>query len=61
MEFFAANSGKEAGELVKAYLGREDFHGQDLNQVPGLTDAVTAYLSDIRANGMRNAIKALEK
>ncbi len=61
LEFFAANSDKDAAELVKAYLGREDFHGQDLNQVPGLTDAVTAYLSDIRANGMRAAIKALEK
>ena len=38
------------------YLGREDFHGQDLNRVPGLTDAVAGYLDDIKANGMRAAL-----
>lgn len=56
LEFFRDNSGKPAAEFVKAYLGREDFHGQDLNQVEGLTEAVTAYLEDIRANGMRAAL-----
>jgi tagaturonate reductase len=61
LEFFAAESDKDAAELVKDYLGREDFHGQDLNQVPGLTDAVTAYLTDIRANGMRAAMQHIEK
>ncbi|MBQ7954808.1 MAG: tagaturonate reductase [Lachnospiraceae bacterium] len=56
LEFFRDNSQKETAEFVKAYLGREDFHGQDLNQVAGLTDAVTAYLDDIKANGMRAAL-----
>jgi tagaturonate reductase len=56
LEFFRDNSGKPAAEFVKAYLGREDFHGQNLNEVPGLTDAVTAYLDDIRTNGMRAAL-----
>jgi tagaturonate reductase len=56
LEFFRDNSGKSAAEFVKAYLGREDFHGQNLNEVPGLTDAVTAYLDDIRTNGMRAAL-----
>ncbi len=56
-EFFAANSTKPSREFVEAYLGREDFHGQDLNKVAGLTDAVTAYLDDIRTLGMRAAIQ----
>ncbi len=56
LEFFRDNCGKDAGSFVTAYLGREDFHGQDLNQVPGLTDAVTAYLEDIKENGMRAAL-----
>lgn len=56
LEFFAANSEKPAAELVQAFLGREDFHGQDLNKVPGLTEAIVAYLDDIRTNGMRAAL-----
>lgn len=56
LEFFRDNSGKPTAQFVRDYLGREDFHGQDLNQVPGLTEAVTAYLEDIRANGMRAAL-----
>ncbi len=61
LDFFAANSSKDARTLTEEYLGREDFHGQDLNQVPGLTDAVASYLEDIRANGMRAAMQHLEK
>lgn len=57
LEFFAANSGKEAKEFASAFLGREDFFGQNLNEVNGLTDAVAGYLSDIRTLGMRGAIK----
>ena len=45
------------GELT--YLSREDFHGQDLNKVPGLTEAVAAYVADIRENGMRNAMEKI--
>ena len=56
LEFFRDNCGKDTEDFVKSYLAREDFHGQDLNQVPGLTDAVTAYLQDIRTNGMRAAL-----
>jgi tagaturonate reductase len=54
--FFAENSAKPTEEFVKAYLGREDFHGQDLNQIAGLTEAVIAYLDDIKTNGMRAAL-----
>ncbi|MCM1327239.1 MAG: tagaturonate reductase [Lachnoclostridium sp.] len=56
LEFFRDNCGKDTVTFVTAYLGREDFHGQDLNKVAGLTDAVVAYLDDIKTNGMRAAL-----
>ena len=56
LEFFRENCEKDTRTFVTNYLGREDFHGQDLNKVPGLTDAVVSYLDDIRENGMRAAL-----
>ena len=56
MEFFRDHSGKDTKEFVSAFLGRIDFFGQDLNEIQGLTDAVTAHLDDIKANGMRAAL-----
>ena len=56
LEFFRDNSGKDTGDFVTAYLSNEDFHGQDLTKVEGLVDAVSAYLDDIKANGMRAAL-----
>ena len=56
LEFFRDHCEKETGEFVTAFLGREDFFGQDLNGVAGLTDAVVNYLTDIRENGMRAAL-----
>lgn len=56
LEFFRDNSGKATAEFVSAFLGREDFFGQDLNKIEGLTDAMVAYLDDIKANGMRAAL-----
>ena len=56
LEFFRDHCEKETGEFVTAFLGEEDFFGQNLNEVAGLTDAVTAYLEDIKANGMRAAL-----
>ena len=56
LEFFRDNSQKETKEFVAAFLGNVDFFGQDLNEVAGLTDAVVAYLDDIKANGMRAAL-----
>ena len=58
LEFFAANSGKEAAEYAHAVLSNEDFWGQDLTRLDGVEEAVTSYISDIRALGMR---KAMEK
>ena len=56
MEFFRDHSGKDTKEFVSAFLGQIDFFGQDLNEIQGLTDAVTAYLDDIKINGMRAAL-----
>ena len=56
LEFFRDNCRKDSRDFVTAFLGNENFFGQDLNQVEGLTDAVAGYLDDIRANGMRAAL-----
>lgn len=56
LEFFVENSSKETAEFVGNFLSNESFFGRDLTQVPGLKDAVTAYLDDIKANGMREAL-----
>ena len=57
LEFFAANSSKDAKEFTEEFLAREDFFGQNLNEIEGLTDAVSEYLDDIRKLGMREAIR----
>ena len=56
LEFFQNHNSSNAEALVKAVLGQTAFWGQDLNQVAGLTEAVTVYLEDIRSNGMRKAL-----
>lgn len=59
LEFFAANSTKPAAEFVHAYLSNTAFHGEDLTKYAGLEEAVTAYLEDIRTNGMRAAVESV--
>ena len=56
LEFFRDNSGKRSAEFAECFLGREDFFGQNLNEIKGLTTAVTTYLNDIKENGMRSAL-----
>ena len=57
LEFFTANSSKDAKDFTEAFLAREDFFGQNLNEIDGLSDAVSEYLDDIRKLGMREAIR----
>lgn len=57
LEFFAANSSKDAAEFTHAVLSNEDFWGQDLSALEGAEEAVSAYLSDIRSMGMRAAME----
>ena len=56
LEFFRDNSRGDSRTFVTAFLGNENFFGQDLNKVEGLAEAVAAYLDDIRANEMRAAL-----
>ena len=53
LSFFDENKSTPAAELAAAFIGREDFFGPDLKAVPGLIDAVAAYLSEIEASGVR--------
>lgn len=64
IKFFAAiwKEHQKSGDvkaIVTKVLGREDFWDQDLNDIEGLTDAVTDYLSHIINDGMENAVKRL--
>lgn len=56
LEFFRDYSGKDTKTFVDAYLSNENFHGQDLTKIEGLSDAVVSYLDDIKENGMRAAL-----
>jgi len=53
LEFFKANSGKEATEYVNAVLSNVDFWGQDLSEIKDLSASIIAYVEDIRSIGMR--------
>ena len=57
LEFFAANSSKDTAEFAHATLSNVDFWGQDISAIAGVEAAVTTYLSDIRALGMRAALE----
>lgn len=57
LAFFAANSTKEPQEYAHLVLSNEAFWGQDLSSLPGVEDAVTEYLSEIRKQGMRAAME----
>lgn len=56
LEFFREHCELDTESFVTAFLGREDFFGQDLNQVEGLAAAITEYFNDIERNGMRAAL-----
>ena len=53
-EVWQENDPKTIAEKV---LEKEEFWGQDLNKVSGLTEAITENLEDIINNGMNNAVK----
>ena len=56
LEFFRDNCRKETSEFVKAFLGRVDFFGQNLNHIEYLTETIISHLNDIKENGMRSAL-----
>ena len=59
LEFFRDNCQKDTKEFVEAFLGSVEFFGQNLNEVADLTDMVTAYLGDIKTNGIRLALSRI--
>lgn len=54
--FFAQNSALPPKALVRDFLAQVAFFGQDLNQIEGLCQSVTASLESILSAGMRNAL-----
>jgi len=66
IEFFAAvwkeyQDSRDVRGLVEKVLARTDFWDQDLNEVEGLTEAVSSYLNDIINNGIEKTISELVK
>lgn len=59
LEFFAANSGKEAGEFVKAALSNKAFWGEDLTAYEGMEVTVTEWLTLIKADAKDALLKVL--
>lgn len=59
LEFFAVNSKLPTAQFVKDFLQKESFWGQDLTQVPNLIETIIAYVSDIKSNGIREALKKI--
>lgn len=57
LEFFAANSGKEAEVFVNAALSNEDFWGEDLTEYEGLESTVAEWLVLIK----KDTKEALQK
>ncbi len=53
LSFFDAHQKTPAAELARAFIRREDFFGPELQAVPGLEDAVAAYLQEIQKDGVR--------
>ncbi|MDR1539439.1 MAG: hypothetical protein LBU32_15860 [Clostridiales bacterium] len=57
--FFVENNKQPANEFTEAFLGRIDFWGRDLTQIPGLSKSVAGALQSIRETGMADAVRAL--
>lgn len=59
LEFFDGSARKDNHILVKEFLMKSDFFGEDMTKYSGLTDTVITYLDNIDRLGMRGAIKDL--
>ena len=57
LQFFAANTGKDTKQFVASFLSNKEFFGDELGRTNGLVDAVSAYLDEINAEGMRKAME----
>jgi tagaturonate reductase len=56
----AVKAGGESLEsFVQKILSDADHWGQDLNQIPEMTQTITGYLQQIEQHGMRSAVSSL--
>lgn len=46
-------------KVANGVLGASFIWGEDLNDIPGLTDMITKYLKDIQEKGMLNVVKEI--
>ena len=53
LAFFDQNRQTPAAVLAKDFIEREDFFGAELKKVPGIEEAVAAYLKEIEECGVR--------
>lgn len=59
LDFFAEHAALPADALMRAFLSRTDFWGENLAEISGLCDKAAGYLQSIRDNGARKAIEVL--
>ena len=59
LAFFKEHCGRPVEEFVQAALANADFWGEDMTRYAGLVEAVCGYMRQIRENGMRAALEAI--
>ncbi|MCR5675962.1 MAG: tagaturonate reductase [Lachnospiraceae bacterium] len=59
LEFFNSHKSDDEQTLVRAVLGNRQMWDRDLNEIDGLTDAVTADLKKIREEGAEAAYRSV--
>ena len=58
LQFFVKYASKTAEVQAEAFLKNESFFGQDLTEIPDLTQTVANILSEIKLNGMQKTLSA---
>lgn len=61
LDFFVQNSNTEVYALVHTYFSRNDFHGMDLNTIPGLGEKVADYITQMNELGISETLHILMK
>lgn len=62
IEFFAQYSDREIDdEMIKAFAGREDFFGQNLNKIEGFVETVIAFSNEIREMGVISVMQRISQ
>ena len=62
LDWFAELWGKgdDAEGMTRVFLGKRDFWGRDLNELPGLNQAVSAHLNELLQHGPSAVLQKLE-